>query len=95
MRSKKIQKLIEIVSKAYGNVELYGSTVEEEHGTCFKLAGIPAIFSLHTQDGELESSYDVQIEGIPAGNYVYTTEVSLEGLMDLLKKYELHESQWP
>ena len=95
MHSSQIQKLLNSVVKKYGGFEYYGSSPAEEYGTCFKLQGISATFSVVTNDGELKDSYDVQIEGIPPGEYLYTCEASLPDFMDILSKYEGPEEEWP
>ena len=96
MRSHEIKNLIDAVETEYGAVALYGSHVTEEHGTCFKIQHVQATFSVHTQDGELPSDqYDIQIEGAPAGDYIYTAIVSLGSFLNLVK--QMHESidKWP
>lgn len=95
MHSPQIKKLLSAVSNKYGGFEYYGSSSSEEHGTCFKLKGILATFSVHTQDGALSETYDVQVEGIPPGDYVYTCVVPLSELMELISKYEQTTTQWP
>lgn len=95
MHSAQIENLLTFVRKQYGSFQYYGSTPMEEHGTCFKVPGILATFSVHTQDGALAETYDVQVEGIPPGSYVYACEVSLPDLMVLISKYEQHEEKWP
>ncbi len=87
MRSRQIQKLIDAVETAHGSVTLYGSDPSEEHGTCFKIAGVPVTFSVHTQEGRLPSGeYDIQIEGVPAGDYIYTSIVTLDTFLELVAR---------
>ncbi len=96
MRSPEIQKLVEAVETTYGPIELYGSIPSEEHGTCFKVAGIPATFSVDTLDGTLPPGrYDVQIDGIPLVSYIYTAEVSLSGFLELLSQMRGPIDEWP
>ena len=95
MHDPQIEKLLDSVTKKYGGFEYYGSSTAEEHGTCFKLQGILATFSIHTQDSALKYTYDVQIEGIPPGEYIYTCEASLLDLMELISKFEQSEEKWP
>jgi hypothetical protein len=74
MRSTEIQRLVDEVESRYGAVTLYGSDPSEEYGTCFFIAGLPATFSVHTQNGELPpGDYDIQIEGIPPGDYIFSS----------------------
>lgn len=96
MRSQEIQKLIDAVEAVHGPVTLWGSDALEEHGTCFKIVGIAATFSIHTQDGKLPlGQYDVQIEGVPPGDYIYTSIVSLDILIKLVARMQGSEDQWP
>ena len=95
MHNHKIQNLVEAVSERYDGFEYYGSSSEEEHGTCFKLQGIKATFSVSTLDDSLADSYDIQIEGIPAGDYVFTAELTLPKFLQLIMLFEKSESEWP
>ena len=96
MRNRGVQKLIDAVEAVHGPVALYGSDPSEEHGTCFKIAGVCATFSVHTREGNFPSDqYDVQIEGVPPGNYVYTSVVSLNTFLKMLERMRGPEDQWP
>ena len=96
MRSSTIQKLITAVKSTYGPVTPYGSETGEEHGAGFRIAGIPAIFSVHTQEGELPpDEYDVQIESFPPGDYLYISITMLQGILDLIAKLQRPEEEWP
>jgi hypothetical protein len=96
MRSAEIQKLIDAVEAAHGPVTLYGSDPSEEHGTCFTLVGVPATFSVHTRDGKLQpGSYDVQIERVPPGDFIYASVVPLDRFLELVAKMHGPEEQWP
>lgn len=96
MRSLEIQKLIRRVEPLYGPISLYGSSPEEEHGTCFTIKGIPATFSVHTQDGTLPpGQYDVQIEGIPPGDYVYPEILFADSFLRIIQKFNGPEDEWP
>lgn len=69
---------------------------DEEHGTYFKLTGIPATFSVYTREGTLPAGYfDIQIEGVPPGDYLYTDVVSGATLLELVNRLRGPESQWP
>ena len=96
MSSDAIQKLIDSVIELYGPVTFYGSDSTEEHGTCFKIGDVLATFSAHTQEGTLPSDmYDIQIESIPPGDYIYTSVVYLNNFLDLVAKMRGHASEWP
>lgn len=67
-------------------VRPYGTDPSEEHGTGFTIAGIPATFSVHTQEGRLPPGmYDVQIESMPPGDYVWSEVVSLPRFLELIE----------
>ncbi len=96
MSSPEIQRLVDAVEEAHGQVELYGSSPSEEHGTCFKIARVPATFSVITLEGTLPSgTYDIQIEGSPPGDYLFTAQVSLEGFLKLVAQMCRSEDEWP
>ena len=95
MHSPEIQKLINSVCENYGFIEYYGSSPEEENGACFTIPEIKATFSVLTLDGALKDSYDIQIEGIPPGEYLYTSEVSLHEFIELISKFNGADSTWP
>ena len=96
MPSREIEKLVDAVEAAYGSVALHRSEASEENGTCFKIAGVPATFSVHTQDGKLPSGqYDIQIEGIPPGDYLFASVVSLDTFLELVERVRGPEDQWP
>ncbi len=96
MRSTEIQNLIDAVEGTWGRVELYGSDPTEEHGTAFMISGIPATFSVITLEGTLPPGrYDIQIEGVPPGDYLYTEEVSLEKFLQLIQRMSGPEDTWP
>jgi hypothetical protein len=74
----------------------YGGDSEDGHGTGFKIAGIAATFSVHTRDGTLpEGTFDIQIEGVPPGEYLYANVVSLETLLTLVERMSGPRSKWP
>ena len=96
MRSPEIQTLIDEVENRYGTVTLYGSDPSENHGMCFIIGGVPATFSVHTQDGKLRSGdYDIQIEGSPPGEYIFSSVVSLATFLELIERVRGPEEQWP
>ncbi len=95
MHSQHIQILIDDVERSFGPITYYGSSEEEEHGVGFLLPGVKVTFSVLTLDGALESSYDVQIEGVPPGNYVFMAEVVREEFIRLVHIFSGPESGWP
>ncbi len=95
MHSLNIQKLIDTVESAFGEIQYYGSSKEEEHGVGFKLSDIEVTFSISTLSGELKSTFDTQVEGIPAGDYFFTSEVTLDEFIELVRRFKGPETQWP
>jgi len=96
MRSPAIQTLVDELETRYGAVTLHGSDPSEVHGTCFTVAGVPATFSVHTQDGKLPSGeYDIQIEGMPLGDYLFSSVVSLGKFLELVESLRGPDEQWP
>ena len=74
----------------------YGSSPEEEHGLGFVIEGIPAVFSAITLDGTLEENrFDVQIESCPPGDYIFTGQVELAELLELIDVFTRPRSEWP
>ncbi len=77
-------------------IKPYGTSPDEINGTGFVITGVPATFSVHTQDGHLPpDQYDVQIESNPPGEYVYTNVVNLEAFIDLAEKICGPKEGWP
>ena len=96
MRNLEVQKLVDAIETVHGPITLYGSDANEEHGTCFKVSGVDATFSVHTQGGSLPSDqYDIQIESVPPGDYVFTSVVSLEEFLTLVAMMEGPQAHWP
>ena len=74
----------------------YGGDAADGHGTGFKIIGIPATFSVHTRDGSLpQGHFDVQIEGVPPGEYLYTNVVSLDAFLAIVERMAGPRSHWP
>ena len=98
MHSPAVENVIAAVRRVHGSdrVRYYGSDPSEEHGVCFKIAGIAASISVHTQGGDLaDGLYDVQVEGEPPGEYVYVSVMSLSDLMTLIEQLRLPTAEWP
>jgi hypothetical protein len=98
MTSSAIETVLSRFRATYGAdaIALYGALPDEEHGTCFTVHGIPATFSVHTQDGGLhDGRYDVQIESQPPGDYVFTAIVALDRLLELATLVSGPRDLWP
>jgi hypothetical protein len=98
VHSDSIKAVLSAVRDKYGigAISYFASDWREVHGICFKVAGIPATVSVHTQDGTLrEGLYDVQIEGVPPGDYIYIAVLELSDLLSLIDQLTEPESKWP
>jgi hypothetical protein len=91
------KNLLDALGRAYpGAIVPYGSSMREEHGVAFRIAGMPATFSAITLDGSMPlDTYDVQIESYPPGEYIHTTQVSLTELLALIQRYFEPAETWP
>lgn len=96
MRSLEIQRLVHMVEAKYGTVQLFGTHPSEEHGTCFIVRGIPATFSVLTDEGKMpQGTYSVQVESMPPGDYLHICEVSLAEFMELVESTRGKSYSWP
>ena len=98
MKSPQILALMARVENIYGgqNVHSYGSNEDEQHGAGFLLSGVPATFSVHTQDGSLaDGMYDIQIESNPPGDYIYSDVVPMARFLELVDRICGPKDQWP
>jgi hypothetical protein len=97
MSDESVGNLHSALDCRYGHrVQPYGSTRKEEHGFGFTVQGIPATFSAVTRDGTLPlNRFDVQIESLPPGNYLYTAEIGLEEFLNLIELFAGPPGQWP
>jgi hypothetical protein len=96
--SEAIKLLLAEIRSRYGDRSLsfYGTSEDEHDGTCFRITGIPMTFSVHTRAGTLpEGHYDVQIEGTPPGDYLYTNVVNLDTFIKLVSAYAGPQHEWP
>ena len=98
MHSSRIQELLNAVRARYPKPAFayYGNSSNEFHGAAFRIEGVPATFSVHTHEGDLpDGMYDVQIEGVPPGDYIYTQVVSLSEFLSLIDRMSQPSSEWP
>jgi hypothetical protein len=97
MISRAIASLLAEVRARHGKTSVSPcESYDDGHGVYFKVAGIPATFSAHTQDGTLPEGYfDVQVEGIPPGDYLYTEVVGVDAFLELLERFLGPVSEWP
>ena len=92
-----IKNLRERLRGRYGErLKPYASAPTETDGFGFSVDGIAAVFSAITKNGSLPPDrFDVQIESNPPGDYLYTAEVSLDELLDLIDVFTKPTSHWP
>jgi len=96
MRRKVIQDRVDTLAREYGaDFVPYGTSAEETEGTGFRLAGIPATFSV-LSFGQISSDIlDYQIESSPPGDYLRTGEARLHEFLDLIEEYRRPMKNWP
>ena len=96
MRREITTKLIERLKSNYPDTFLpYGTSDEEEEGTGFRIADIPATFSVLSYGDIPSDKFDVQIESYPPGNYLYNDEIGLDSFLQLIEIYRKPMNQWP
>ena len=77
-------------------VHLYADSDSDPFGASFRIDGIPAAFSVLTQDGALPlGQYDIQIENLPPGEYLLTGVVTLERLLEIIEELRGPMDTWP
>lgn len=88
-----IEALLSELKRRYGDRLLpYAGTTE--HGTSFRLEGVPAVFGVITLDGKLPfGRFDAQIESYPPGDYVWADEYELDALLNVIANVE--RGVWP
>jgi len=76
---------------------LYGSHEDEMHGTCFKLEGIQATFSILTEEGTMsKDTFSIQIENGPPGEYVNRLNpCKLNDFLQTIRLYKAPIEEWP
>jgi hypothetical protein len=95
MPNPSVSRLLDQLKASYGSrLEPYGRNFQEEHGVGFRIAGVPATFSIATDDGRFAfGRYEVQIESYPPGDAIYIAGADLEELLSLVRKIE--SGAWP
>ena len=96
MRKQKITQLIEILQRQYGDAYApYGTDEFEEDGTGFTVDDIAATFSICCLEDTKEGFYDIQVESVPPGDYVYANEIPIGELLDFIERYRQPAELWP
>jgi len=99
MKSSSIETLLGRVRAALGadGILPYADSPDDPHGTCFLLNGVPAMFSVLTNEGSLpEGQYDIQVEDYPLMDYLYMDVVTLDRFMEVLSIVSTRpKAEWP
>ena len=98
MHGVAIDALLSAVREKYGaaSVTYYGSGPDERDGVGFRIEGIPATFSaLEVVAAESGPLYDVQVEGVPPGNYLFMAVVGTAEFLELIDRFRAPEHDWP
>lgn len=99
MLSSALSELWQHIEALVGQFRLapYADHAEDGHGTSFRIRRVPAIFSVHTQEGTLPAgTYDVQVESDPPGDYLYTAILGLPEVLELVRIIvSCPEAEWP
>ena len=98
-RDQQIQEVLDFIQSQFGidKISPYGSDWSDPHSVCFKIVNVPATFSVHTQDGSIPDGFvDVQIEGVPPGDYIVTDVTSTQTFLSFVSKLSTSlEDDWP
>lgn len=95
MPDRSIEVLVAELQRRYGDrIIPYGGGFVSTSSVCFRLRGIPAVFSILTLDGTLPfGRFDVQIERCPPGDDVWADEYDLHELLQVIANIE--RDIWP
>lgn len=97
MKNGSINALLERLDKSFGEgfIVQNRNSAEEVHGAYFRLNGIPVSVSVLTDDGRLPfGRYDIQIESVPPGDYVFCDEVALDEFVGLIERFTNPPDTW-
>lgn len=93
--SSLLQRLFDIYGEA--RITPYGVGSFVDRTINFRIVGVPATFSvLVGPEYDLKAcEYDVQIEGRPPGDYVFADVVTLDGVLELVRRVCGPPDGWP
>lgn len=94
-KNKLINELLTALRARFGEDALipYGE-VSWDHAVGFRIRGVDATFSVLTEHSP-EGVFDIQIEGIPLGEYVYCDDATVDQLVELAVIFSGPRKQWP
>ena len=96
MRRDDVTILIDRLKAIYGEkYRPYGTSETEDEGTGFRITDIAATFSVVCVGDTPVGKYDVQIESYPPGDYLYTDELDLDSLLQLVEVFRRPVDAWP
>ena len=94
-----IQQFLDDAEMKFGKsgVRPYGSDGGDPHAHCVYIEALPATISIHTQEGTLPpDQLDVQIEGVPPGDYLVSDVVTWRKLSCFISRMSnTLPSRWP
>jgi hypothetical protein len=97
-KTEEIEELLNALREAHGahTIEPYGDW-DDPRSVGFKIRGIPATFSVISEDRLPERHYNIQIESHPQdfGYLYHERAVSLWGFLDLLRLMSGRRENWP
>jgi hypothetical protein len=98
-KTEEIAELLDAIRREFGpdSIEPYGDYADPLT-VGFRVRGIPATFSVITEDRLPERHYNIQIESYPplSVDYLYINRaISLWSLVDLVKRMSGPTTNWP
>ena len=93
MHCRLIKLLLDKIVRKYGDFQYYGSNSEELNGVGFTVNDLDVTFSVVWEPKK--GLYDVQIESVPPGDYIYLGQFSLDDFLTAMDLYSTPESDWP
>lgn len=97
MQDTSIEHLRDELNRRYAErLKPYGWAPSETHGFAFTIDKIAAVFSAIASEGSLPPNrFDVQIESLPPGDYIYTAELALDELLEVIEVISGPRVKWP
>jgi len=92
-----IRDLLLLVEERFGHDQVALLSESDPHSLWFRLNSVAATISIHTQEGSLPPTIlDVQVEGLPPGEYLLTDVVSVQTLFAFICRIASSpEEKWP
>lgn len=90
-----ITQLIEFLRSEFGDLyRPYGTSSEEFDGTGFRLADIPATFSVVCSSPDT-LIFNIQVESFPPGDYIYIADLDQSSLLTFIRQFKQPQELWP